>query len=167
VDAHHIEHWADGGETKLSNLVTLCRLHHRLVHEGEILVETLPEGGWRFVHPDGRHFEVIRCARVSPDDWHDYGVEPNAAATRWRGERMDYELGVWMLCNQVIRARSAADTLARAPHDPAANSRDDVAAETSPESHPEHADRVAAAMPPIVDEAGDRWWKDRRDTWGG
>src|SRR5882672_9376604 len=33
VDAHHIEHWADGGETKLSNLVTLCRLHHRLVHE--------------------------------------------------------------------------------------------------------------------------------------
>ena len=25
VDAHHIEHWADGGETKLSNLVTLCR----------------------------------------------------------------------------------------------------------------------------------------------
>ena len=30
VDAHHIEHWAEGGETKLSNLVTLCRLHHRL-----------------------------------------------------------------------------------------------------------------------------------------
>ena len=42
VDAHHIEHWADGGETKLSNLVTLCRLHHRLVHEGEILIETPP-----------------------------------------------------------------------------------------------------------------------------
>jgi hypothetical protein len=37
VDAHHIEHWAEGGETKLSNLVTLCRLHHRLVHEGEII----------------------------------------------------------------------------------------------------------------------------------
>ncbi|MHB8476836.1 MAG: HNH endonuclease signature motif containing protein [Steroidobacteraceae bacterium] len=29
VDAHHIEHWAEGGETKLANLVTLCRLHHR------------------------------------------------------------------------------------------------------------------------------------------
>ena len=29
LDAHHIEHWADGGATKLSNLVTLCRRHHR------------------------------------------------------------------------------------------------------------------------------------------
>jgi len=25
-DAHHVEHWADGGETKLDNLVQLCRL---------------------------------------------------------------------------------------------------------------------------------------------
>ncbi len=139
VDAHHIEHWADGGETKLSNLVTLCRLHHRLVHEGEILIKTLPDGGWRFLHPDGRHFEVIRCARVSPNDWQDYGVEPNAAATRWRGERMDYELGVWVLCNQAIRGRRAKDTLVHATHDIAADSLDDVAAETFPMEveHPE------------------------------
>ena len=34
TDAHHIQHWADGGETKLSNLITLCRYHHRLMHEG-------------------------------------------------------------------------------------------------------------------------------------
>jgi len=27
VDAHHIQHWADGGETSLDNLVTLCRHH--------------------------------------------------------------------------------------------------------------------------------------------
>jgi hypothetical protein len=27
-------HWADGGETKLSNLITLCGFHHRLLHEG-------------------------------------------------------------------------------------------------------------------------------------
>ncbi|MDX1647786.1 MAG: DUF222 domain-containing protein [Longimicrobiales bacterium] len=33
TDAHHIVHWADGGETKLSNLVLLCRRHHRRVHE--------------------------------------------------------------------------------------------------------------------------------------
>jgi hypothetical protein len=29
----------------------------------------------------------------------------DAAATRWRGERMDYELGVWVLCQQFERAR--------------------------------------------------------------
>jgi hypothetical protein len=38
VDAHHIAHWADGGETKLTNLVSLCRLHHRPVHKGDISV---------------------------------------------------------------------------------------------------------------------------------
>ena len=33
-DAHHVVHWADGGETKLQNLMLLCRPHHRLVHGG-------------------------------------------------------------------------------------------------------------------------------------
>jgi hypothetical protein len=32
-DAHHVVHWADGGETSLANLVLLCRPHHRMVHE--------------------------------------------------------------------------------------------------------------------------------------
>jgi hypothetical protein len=33
VDAHHIHHWIEGGETKLSNMVSLCRRHHRYMHE--------------------------------------------------------------------------------------------------------------------------------------
>ncbi len=32
--AHHLRHWADGGPTALSNLVLVCRPHHRAVHEG-------------------------------------------------------------------------------------------------------------------------------------
>ena len=126
VDAHHIEHWADGGQTKLSNLVTLCRLHHRLVHEGEISIQVLPDGSWRFVHPDGRHFEIVRCFAAA-DDWEDFDVQPNAAATRWRGERMDYDLGVWVLCNQALRAKAPE---ARADDD----ATEDVAAETSTDS---------------------------------
>ena len=39
TDAHHIRHWADGGETSLENLVTLCRYHHRALHRGEYLIE--------------------------------------------------------------------------------------------------------------------------------
>jgi hypothetical protein len=117
VDAHHIEHWADGGETKLSNLVTLCRLHHRLVHEGEITVETLPGGGWRFVRPDGRHFELVRrtpsVAYDGEELEHTHAalgihIDSGTAATRWRGERMDYHLGVWVLCSQVNRAARLA-----------------------------------------------------------
>jgi hypothetical protein len=126
VDAHHIEHWANGGETKLANLVTLCRLHHRLVHEGEIRIEAQAGGGWRFLHPDGSHFEVIRCSRPASYDWDDFPVEPDAAATRWRGERMDYDLGVWVLCQQAERAPSSSDDSADDPLDVFS----DVAAET-------------------------------------
>jgi hypothetical protein len=44
-DAHHIRHWADGGSTRLENLVLLCRFHHRLVHTGRFrleMVDSLP-----------------------------------------------------------------------------------------------------------------------------
>ena len=33
-DAHHIQHWVDGGPTNLANLELRCRRHHRAVHEG-------------------------------------------------------------------------------------------------------------------------------------
>ncbi len=49
TDGHHIVHWADGGPTELDNLVSLCRPHHRAVHEQ----------GWRIRIADG-------CAVVDP-----------------------------------------------------------------------------------------------------
>ena len=55
-DAHHLEHWADGGETRLENLLTLCRCHHRAVHEGGFEVELLADGEVRFTEPRGRPF---------------------------------------------------------------------------------------------------------------
>ena len=53
-DAHHIEHWAEGGRTKLDNLLLLCRFHHRLVHEGGIRVRLLPNGEPEFSMRNGR-----------------------------------------------------------------------------------------------------------------
>ena len=52
TNAHHVRHWADGGETKLENLVLLCRFHHRLVHEEGYTVH-FPRGG-RPNPPGGR-----------------------------------------------------------------------------------------------------------------
>ena len=43
----------DGGETKLSNLVSLCRFHHRQMHEGRVRVERLDDGAWRLLKPSG------------------------------------------------------------------------------------------------------------------
>ncbi|MGH2743704.1 MAG: HNH endonuclease signature motif containing protein [Thermoleophilaceae bacterium] len=54
VDAHHIAHWARGGPTDLSNLVQLCRHHHRLLHEGGYQIERRSRGGLVFRRPDGR-----------------------------------------------------------------------------------------------------------------
>lgn len=54
VDAHHIEHWADGGRTDLENLVHLCGHHHRLLHEGGYTVRSGPDGAFEFRTPTGR-----------------------------------------------------------------------------------------------------------------
>jgi hypothetical protein len=43
TDGHHIIHWPDGGPTELENLISLCRPHHRAVHEQ----------GWRIHIADG------------------------------------------------------------------------------------------------------------------
>ncbi|MGH2525601.1 MAG: DUF222 domain-containing protein [Actinomycetota bacterium] len=55
TDAHHVRHWADGGETGLSNLVLLCRPHHRVIHRGfgVAMVDGRPE----FRRPDGTLLE--------------------------------------------------------------------------------------------------------------
>ena len=56
-DAHHIVHWADGGETKLSNLVLLCRRHHRLLYEGGFSVKMNNERAVQFLDRRGRPLE--------------------------------------------------------------------------------------------------------------
>jgi Domain of unknown function (DUF222)/HNH endonuclease len=45
TDAHHLVHWANGGETSVANLVLLCRRHHRLVHEAGWQLSRAAEGG--------------------------------------------------------------------------------------------------------------------------
>ena len=50
---HHVKHWAHGGETKLDNLLLLCRHHHRLVHEGGWSVRWQSRGNPLFIDPRG------------------------------------------------------------------------------------------------------------------
>jgi hypothetical protein len=54
TDAHHVVHWADGGETKLGNTILLCRAHHRLVHEAGWRVELNAWPGGRPTFYDAR-----------------------------------------------------------------------------------------------------------------
>jgi 5-methylcytosine-specific restriction endonuclease McrA len=54
VDAHHIEHWSNGGETSLDNLMLLCSQHHKLIHEGGFTLERDYQNQWFFKRPDGK-----------------------------------------------------------------------------------------------------------------
>jgi len=51
--AHRVVPWAKGGETAMNNLVLLCPLHHRAVHEGGWSVEMDDGGVLRFLNPLG------------------------------------------------------------------------------------------------------------------
>jgi len=115
VDAHHIKHWADGGETSARNLVTLCRFHHRHVHEGRVLVERLDDGAVRFVRPDGRPFDAPapgapshsgRLAAMHRECG--VGIGCDTAVSLWRGEQMDYGLAIEVLLHQAQRGRDVS-----------------------------------------------------------
>lgn len=69
TDGHHVVHWADGGETKLSNLVLLCRFHHRAVHEDGFSVRFQRPGEPKFFTPEGLPLGNTRpCVRVNEGD---------------------------------------------------------------------------------------------------
>jgi hypothetical protein len=56
-DAHHVSHWADGGTTALSNLLLLCRRHHRMVHRAGGFKLDVLDGRPVFRRPDGSVLE--------------------------------------------------------------------------------------------------------------
>jgi hypothetical protein len=49
ADAHHIHHWAHGGTTDLTNMVLLCRRHHRTLHGTEWTIHMI--GGIPYFKP--------------------------------------------------------------------------------------------------------------------
>jgi hypothetical protein len=105
VDAHHIQHWADGGETSMDNLVLLCRNHHRLVHESGYGVHTNPVGTIQFTLPDGKRIppgpdtrfrgNVVAIEIANRENGLD--ITPETSIPEWYGDRMDPEMAVDML----------------------------------------------------------------------
>lgn len=63
LHSHHVEHWSNGGETSLDNLMLLCTKHHTLVHEGGFRIEKDFQDRWYFQRPDG--VAVPECGYVS------------------------------------------------------------------------------------------------------
>lgn len=62
LNCHHVEHWSNGGETSLNNLMLLCTKHHALVHEGGFRIDKDFRDNWFFVRPDG--IAISECGYV-------------------------------------------------------------------------------------------------------
>ncbi|HME93241.1 MAG TPA: DUF222 domain-containing protein [Methylomirabilota bacterium] len=99
LEGHHVQHWANGGPTTLSNLISLCRRHHRAVHEQGYRVVHHPDGAFQLMRPDGRELPDVPPPAVVPVDpvesiraeneARQIRIEPRTACARWTGERLD------------------------------------------------------------------------------
>ena len=104
TDAHHVRHWAAGGETKLENLITLCRFHHTQLHKDVyeihvqdqdfVFINQDKEEILRSIHPQ---FPVVeaddRVQSMLKDQAH-IGIDANTAETKWRGDAMDIQMAL-------------------------------------------------------------------------
>jgi hypothetical protein len=73
VEAHHVHHWVEGGETSVDNLLLLCSYHHRLLPEGGYRIRRDRQGEYYFVRADGR--AIPRCGYRADDFTDDYGMD--------------------------------------------------------------------------------------------
>ena len=121
VDAHHIKHWADGGETSLDNLVTLCRYHHRQLHRGSFSIRLDKSAGEQqliFATPSGRTIESSffpQFPNVSAETSADAlkfaapDIDAGTCVANWRGEDCDYGMAVEALMHREHKRRLRGD----------------------------------------------------------
>jgi hypothetical protein len=104
---HHIRHWAHGGPTTLSNLVTLCRRHHRAVHEEGFQLDRNEDGDLSFRWPTGLPMPAVPRPAAIPIDPvgellahnRSLGLEIDARTSMpsWLGERLDLAYAIDVL----------------------------------------------------------------------
>jgi len=104
LQAHHIEHWAKGGETNPDNVLLLCKSHHWAVHEGGGRLEGRAPRGLVFHRPDARLLSTCpvpvpmngKPGETLKEANRRHGVEITAKTVDcfWDGERMDLHMAV-------------------------------------------------------------------------
>ena len=104
---HHLQHWANGGATRLENLALLCRRHHWAVHEGGYRVARGPDGGLRFGRPDGREIPDVPLPTPAPADpvgtlvaqhrAQGLAIHARTGCPTWLGERLDLDWAIGVL----------------------------------------------------------------------
>jgi len=111
VDAHHVKAWGKGGRTCLTNLVSLCRYHHRLMHKHGYQIK-VRSAGIDFYRPNG---VLIENSPPLPElegglaDRHDAEIAPGTITPYWHGERLDLDYAIAVcFSNQRVREERRA-----------------------------------------------------------
>jgi hypothetical protein len=97
TDAHHIMYWANGGETTLGNLISLCKRHHMLVHDKGYVIAAVGTG-FAFYTPRGVPLPASPPLPATTGDIttsHDAAITPGTIIPPHSGERLDLHLAIW------------------------------------------------------------------------
>ena len=111
LEGHHLEHWANGGETSLANLVSTCSFHHRFVHEYGYRVELDAAQQPQFFDPRGRRVVEIpaRPPTAGMLAVHHHNLPLAITATTnlpgWDGAPVDYD----RVIDTLLRADASAE----------------------------------------------------------
>jgi hypothetical protein len=105
IDAHHIRYRSHKGPTTLTNLLSLCRYHHKLVHERGYTVTRHPDGEIRFHNPSGRqlHYGTNLNANNGADALRQthrnlgIHIEPDTIVGNHCGDKLDMHYAVSVL----------------------------------------------------------------------
>jgi hypothetical protein len=108
LHAHHVVFWSQGGPTALSNLVTLCGAHHRLVHEGCWNLQLEGNGALRVFSADGSELEAVPHRPAATGEGltashRRQGLHIDDTTLSYGGERFDLGLTVDALLSVVGR----------------------------------------------------------------
>lgn len=113
-DGHHIQHWADGGPTRLDNLTLLCRRHHRGVHEGRFTIVQGHDGTPVFYRSDGTRVEIAPALSQAAHDTNfcgtaaarqiaaDVAISPYTATAHADDARMDVGWAIDVLRDRAV-----------------------------------------------------------------
>ena len=113
TQAHHIRWWMYGGPTRLDNLISLCKYHHRLIHRRGYSIGTAAPSMFAFFRPDGQRIPDSPPL-PEPDGplggQHDAEITPGTIVPPWYGERLnlDYAIAVLFGNQQARQARQQA-----------------------------------------------------------
>jgi hypothetical protein len=142
IDLHHIQHWINGGRTSLENLISLCKYHHRLVHERGYLIASAPGSAFTFYRPDGTPIPpspALPATEGTIGDCHDAGITPDTIIPGWYGERLDLDYAIYTCFANAeyhARHRDRAGQHDQAGHLDRAGRADQPATTTAPQDEP-------------------------------